>query len=81
MRVHSSVVMVVSVVAMATGAKKQSKTEENGNFCDTKVCSTPYQHASGRQYGYLKLPCSLLDTILYDYNIFGSEVQSFENDD
>ena len=40
MGVNSCVVMVVSVVAMATGAKNLPKTEENGHFChfrDTKV--------------------------------------------
>ena len=30
--VHSCAVLVVSVVAMATGAKNKSKTEENGHF-------------------------------------------------
>ena len=40
MGVHSCVVMVVSVIAMATGAKSKKKKEENGLFChfhNTKV--------------------------------------------
>ena len=72
MGVHQCVVIVVSVVAMATGAKNYSKTEENGHFChfrDTKVRSTPNQHTSWHQYGNQKLSCSFLDQlmpILYD---------------
>ena len=54
------------------------------HFRNTKVRSTPNQHTSGNQYGYQNLPCTFLNQfmpILYDYNILGSEVQSFENDD
>ena len=43
--VHSCVFLVVSLVAMPTGAENYSKTE-------VKVRFTSNQHTSGHQYGY-----------------------------
>ena len=53
--VHLRVVVVVSLVAMAMGAKNYTEIEESGHFlnmCDTYVQLTPNQHTSGHQYGY-----------------------------
>ena len=85
--VHSCVFWKFSVVAMATGAKNWSKTEENGLFCNFVW----YLSAIYPKWKYLRASLCLLKTsLLFLWSIhanliwlryFGYEVQSFENAD
>ena len=67
--VHSCVVLLVSVVAIATGAKNLSKSEEKLTFfvvCVILKCDLPPdQHTLGIQFVYKKkLPCPFLSVYM-----------------